>query len=284
MERGGLVEARHRVHGVMVRDGEIEAWGEPGLVAFMRSAAKPFQALPLVRARDDLSAEEIAIACASHGASPEQLAAVEALLARSGSSEDDLECGPENGSRVRHNCSGKHAGMLAVCAARGWPRAGYRLPDHPLQREILGIVADAADHSLEDVPTATDGCGVVTFGLPLHRMAHMFSRLVRGELKGADAVVASMTANPALVEGPGRAATEVMVALPGAVAKGGAEGLLCIGLPDGTGYALKAEDGADRAALPAAARILGISASVDIPLENSRGERVGRIAADPVPL
>jgi L-asparaginase II len=283
VERGGLVEATHRVHAVRVRDGEIvEAWGEPGRLTFMRSAAKPFQALPLVRARDDLSSAEVAIACASHRASPEQLAAVDALLARSGSSEEALECGPENGSRLRHNCSGKHAGMLAVCAARGWPREGYRLPDHPLQREILGIVSVAAEHALAEIPTATDGCGVVTFGVSLERMAHMFSRLVRGELEGGGAVVAAMTAHPGLVEGPGRAATEVMVVLPGAVAKGGAEGLLCIGLPDGTGYALKAEDGADRAALPAAAHILGVSASSEIAIQNSRGERVGRIAVDPV--
>src|ERR687892_2832930 len=99
----------------------------------MRSAAKPFQALPLARACVDLTEEELAIACASHGAAPEQVAAVEALLARSGSSEDDLECGPENGSRLRHNCSGKHAGMLALCRANGWRTEGYRLSEHPVQ-------------------------------------------------------------------------------------------------------------------------------------------------------
>lgn len=273
------MEARHRVHAVVVREGDVEeSWGDARLVTYMRSAAKPFQALPA--AELDLTANELAIACASHGADPEQLDAVRALLARSGSGEEDLECGPEQGSRLKHNCSGKHAAMLAVCAARGWPREGYRLPGHPLQQEILAIVAGAAERPAGEIPTANDGCGVVTFGLPLERIAHMFARLAQGDLAGSTRVVAAMTAHPKLVEGPAWAATEVMLALPGAVAKGGAEGLLCVGLPDGRGLALKAEDGASRATAPAAARILGISALAETPLVNSRGERVGTIVAE----
>ena len=101
---------------------------------------------------------------------PSSSAAVKLLLARSWSSEDDLECGPVEGSRLRHNCSGKHAGMLAVCAARGWPREDYRLPDHPLQQEIVALVAEAAG-AKKGLPTAIDGCGVVTFALPLENMA-----------------------------------------------------------------------------------------------------------------
>jgi L-asparaginase II len=276
--RGPLVEARHRVHAAVVREGKLlEAYGDPRLVTFLRSAAKPFQALPTVAL--GLTTEELAIACASHGAAPEQLAAVRALLARSGSGEEELECGPEGGSRLRHNCSGKHAGMLAVCAARGWPRFGYRLPDHPLQAEIRGIVAEAAEQPLAEIPTAVDGCGVVTFGLPLESAARMFSRLVRGELAGAEDVVAAMTSRPELVEGPGWAATELMLAVPGAVAKGGADGLLCIGLPDGSGVALKVEDGAARAMLPAAGHLLGIAELTRVLVENSRGEVVGEIRA-----
>ena len=282
VERAGLVEAEHRVHAVTVRDGEVvEAWGDPGLVTFMRSAAKPFQALPLVRARVDLSEEELAIACASHGAAPAQLAAVEALLARSASTEDDLECGPENGSRLRHNCSGKHAGMLCACAARGWERHGYRLPGHPLQRELLALVEEATGSVVES--TAIDGCGVVTFALTLAAMANGFARLATGEVAGGREVVAAMSGHPELVEGKGRAATEVMRALPGAVAKGGAEGLLCVGLPDGTGYALKVEDGAARATGPAAGLLLGLSALAETALENSRGEEVGKIRPSAFP-
>ena len=171
--------------------------------------------------------------------------------------------------------------MLCTCAARGWERRGYRLPQHPLQQELLALVEDAAQTSA--VRTAVDGCGVVTFAFPLAATANAFARLVMGELAGVREIVAAMTSRPDLVEGPGHAATEIMVALPGAVAKGGAEGLLCIGLPDGTGIALKTEDGAARATLPAAAQLLGISALTEIPTENSRGEEVGKIRPSPSP-
>jgi L-asparaginase II len=282
VERGPLVESRHRVHAVAVRDDKVlKAWGDPGLVTFLRSSAKPFQAFPV--AGIDVPSEELAVACASHAAAPEQLEAVRALLARSGSAEADLECGPEQGSKLRHNCSGKHAGMLLVCAERGWPRSGYRLPEHPLQQELAGIVADAAGLPPREIPTARDGCGVVTFGLPLERMARMFSRLVLGELDAAERIVAAMTAHPELIEGRGCPATEVMLELPGAVAKGGAEGLLCIGLPDGTGYALKVEDGAARPTGPAAGAILGLTELTEQPLANSRGEEVGKIRPSPFP-
>lgn len=279
VERGGIVESRHRVHAVKLRDGRVtEAWGDPHLVTFMRSAAKPLQALPLVRAYESLPEEEVAIACASHGAAPEQLEAVKHLLARSWSSEEDLECGPVEGSRLRHNCSGKHAGMLAVCAARGWPKRGYRLPDHPLQQEIASLVAEAAGAE-DELPAATDGCGVVTFAMPLDRMATAFSRLAQEELEGAARITEAMTALPELVEGAGRTATEVMKALSGAVAKGGAEGLLCVGLPDGTAFALKAEDGASRPLSPAAGHVLSVPSLESSSVENSRGDVVGSVFA-----
>ena len=262
-----MVESRHRVHAVRVdaSGAAVESRGDPGLVTFMRSAAKPIQALALVRAYSDLVDEDVAIASASHGARAEQLAAVRELLARAGAGEDDLECGPVDGSRLNHNCSGKHAGFLCVCAAHGWPFEGYRLREHPLQREVLAAV---------------DGCGVVTFGLSLGQMAAAFGRLVRNELEGADRVVSAMTAHPALVEGPGAAATEVMQAIPGAVAKGGAEGVLCAGLADGTALALKVEDGASRATLPAAAALLDLADLRVSTIRNSRGEAVGEIEAE----
>jgi L-asparaginase II len=279
VERGGVVESRHRVHAVRTDGGEAtEAWGDPELVTFMRSAAKPLQALALVRVYESLLDEEVAIASASHEALPEQLEAVKLLLARSWSSEDDLECGPVEGSRLRHNCSGKHAGMLAVCAAHGWPREGYRLPQHPLQEEIASIVADSAA-TKEPPHRAIDGCGVVTFALSLTEMARAFGRLAVGALDGAERVAAAMIAKPELVEGPARTATEVMKELPGVVAKGGAEGLLCVGFPDGVGFALKAEDGGSRALGPAIGSILGIAALIEVPVENSRGDVVGRVVA-----
>jgi L-asparaginase II len=279
VERGGVVESTHHVHAVRVDDGEItQAWGDAALVTFMRSAAKPLQALLLARVYETLADEELAIAAASHEAAPEQLEAVKTLLARSWSSEDDLECGPVEGSRLRHNCSGKHAGMLAVCAARGWPREGYRLSGHPLQAEIAEVVTDAAGAQTAP-PTAVDGCGVVTFALSLTEMARAFGRLGARRLEGADCVVSAMVALPELVEGPSRTATRVMKELPGAVAKGGAEGVLCVGFADGVGFALKCEDGSSRPLGPAAATILNVAALVEMPVENSRGEVVGRVVA-----
>lgn len=256
----------------------VEARGDPGLVTFMRSAAKPLQALLLVRAYDDLADEDVAIAAASHHARAEQLAAVRELLARAGATENDLECGAVNGSRLEHNCSGKHAGFLCVCAARGWPFEGYRLAEHPLQQALEALVSDAA--GADDMASAVDGCGVVTFGLSLERMAASFGRLVRGELDGADRVLAAMTAHPALVEGPGSAATEVMQSVPGAVAKGGAEGVLCVGLPDGSALALKAVDGSSRPVLPAAAALLDLADLGVGTIRNSRGEVVGEVLAE----
>jgi L-asparaginase II len=273
--RGGLVESRHLVHAVVVRDGEVaEAWGDPEVVSFVRSAAKPLQALPLVPY--GLPEDELAIACASHEALPEQLVAVRALLARSGAATADLECGAEHGSKLRHNCSGKHAGFLFLARQRGWPTEGYRLPDHPVQQGVRALVAEIVGRQLE---SAVDGCGVPTFALSLVEMARVFAGLVRGEPAGADAVVAAMTAHPQLIGGPGAVDTLVMRALPGSVAKRGAEGVLCVGLPDSAGVALKVDDGANRAAYAAAGLVLGIAELVERPIRNSRGETVGTISA-----
>jgi L-asparaginase len=278
VRRGGLVESTHRADAVVVRDGEVvEAWGDPGRVAFVRSAAKPLQALPLVPL--GLPTEELAIACASHEARPDQLVAVRALLERAGVTKDDLECGPEHGSRLRHNCSGKHAGFLLVCRERGWPTEGYRLAEHPLQQEIRRLVAGAAGRAENELETAVDGCGVPTFALSLVEMAGIFAGLVRGEPAGAEAVAAAMTAHAQLVGGPTAVDTLVMRAVPGAVAKRGAEGVLCVGRSDGSGVALKVEDGSNRAAYAAAGVVLGLAELAERPLANSRGEVVGSISA-----
>ena len=272
------MESRHLVHAVVVRDGEVaEAWGDPGVVSFVRSAAKPLQALPLVSF--ELPDDELAIACASHEARPEQLVAVRALLARAGAATEDLECGAEHGSKLRHNCSGKHAGFLFLAHRRGWSSEGYRLPEHPVQQNVRELVAAAVGKDPADLDTAVDGCGVPTFALSLVEMARVFGALVRGEPAGADAVVRAMTAHPQLIGGPGAVDTLVMRALPGSVAKRGAEGVLCVGLADGAGIALKVDDGANRAAYAAAGLVLGIAELRERPVRNSRGETVGTISA-----
>ena len=248
--RGETVESVHRVHAVAVKGGKVvAAAGDPGFVTFMRSAAKPIQAQPLARAREDLDDRDLAIASASHLADEAQLAAVQALLAKAPATEDDLECGPFQGSRLKHNCSGKHAGMLALCHAQGWPYEGYRLAEHPCQQAMLAEVAELAGTS--EIPTAVDGCGVITFALPLERIAAAFTRI-------DERIAAAMRSYPELIRGPGALDTNLMQALPGWTAKGGAEGLLCAASPEGLGLALKVEDGTQRALQPAVGSFLDL--------------------------
>ncbi len=276
--RGDVVEAVHRVHAVAVRDGEILATAGNGeLVCYLRSSAKPIQAHQLVRAYADLDDAEIAIACASHRAEPAQIEAARRLLARAGATEDDLECGEQEcrpPGRIHHNCSGKHAGMLAACRANGWPLAGYTQPEHPLQQAIARDVEEAS--GVSDHATAIDGCGVPCFAMPLPAMARLLTR--------AEARVArAMRARPELVGGTGAPDTELMRALPGWIAKGGAEGLFCAAAPDGIGVALKIEDGSFRAMKPALHRFFLDALGVElhgfdrVALRNSRGEPVGEL-------
>jgi len=279
--RNGTVEAVHRVHAVAVRDGAVVAEaGDAGLTCFMRSSSKPLQALPLVRARGDLTTEDVAIACASHRATPAQLQAAAALLAKAEATEDDLELGLQEGrpaGKLSNNCSGKHAGMLALCRAHGWPTQGYRLPDHPVQRACAAAHAEAADAGEDELATATDGCGVVTFALPLERMAHAFARLPH--LDGGARVVEAMRARPDLVGAADGADVLLMqLAGPRFVAKGGAEGLLCaVDLATGTGYALKCEDGAHRGMVAAVAAFLDVGLPPTL-VRNTRGEVVGDVS------
>jgi L-asparaginase II len=282
VRRGEIVEAVHRVHAVAVQDGAVIAEaGDSALVAFMRSSSKPLQALPVARARDDLDSRELAIASASHLADEAQLAAVRSLLAKAPASEDELECGPEGNppSRLNHNCSGKHAGMLALCRAQGWASAGYRLEGHPVQSAMLAVHGEAAEVSVDEIPSAVDGCGVLTFALPLERTAHAFARLE--QLDGGDRIAAAMREHPELIRGPLATDTRLMRALPGWIAKGGAEGLLCAA-GNGVGVALKCEDGNGRALGPAASAFfrrldLDLGELAVTPVENSHGETVGEI-------
>jgi L-asparaginase II len=280
--RGGMVEAAHRVHAVAVADGAIvESCRDPGLVTFLRSSAKPLQALPVIRAWPELDDAEIAIACASHLHRPDQLDPVRSLLAKAHAAEDDLECGAEP-TRLKHNCSGKHAAMLALCRRRGWPTAGYRLAEHPCQEAMLAEVATAAEVEPSSISTAVDGCGVPTFVLSLERMAHAFSRLesLNGGARAADA----MRAHPELIRGAGAADTELMRLGQGWVAKGGAEGLLCAVSRERLGVALKVEDGSTRAVRSGLAAFLSrlghdVGDLGVVPVTNSRGEVVGELRA-----
>jgi L-asparaginase II len=172
--------------------------------------------------------------------------------------------------------------MLALCRAHGWPTAGYRLPDHPVQQACRDAHAEAAEVDAGELATAIDGCGVVTFALPLERMAHAYARLPH--LPGGDRIVQAMRAHPDLVGGPDGADFRLMRAAAGWFAKVGAEGLLCAAGPDGTAIALKSEDGSSRPLEPALAAFLqplgtALPGLAETPILNSRGERVGELAA-----
>ncbi len=267
VRRGGVVEASHRVHAATTWG---ESRGDPELVCFLRSSAKPLQAIPFVDGYDRLDDDEIAIACASHRAEPAQLAAVRKVLARAGATVDDLEngeqeCRPEG--RLGHNCSGKHAGMLAACRANGWPLHPYRDPRHPLQERIAELVGGREYE--------TDGCGVPTFAVSLQDAAALLTRVPAR-------IRAAMLARPELVGGSTDAVdTDLMRLGRGWIAKGGAEGLFCAAHADGRGLALKAEDGAYRAIRPALGALLGIDELAETPVRNSRGETVGAICLAP---
>jgi L-asparaginase II len=261
VRRGGVVEATHLVH---VRSTAADAYGDD-VRCFLRSSLKPVQAIPLLDGYGDLADDEVAIACASHQAEPAQLDAVRKLLGRADASADDLENGLQDGrpeGRLGHNCSGKHAGMLAACRAHGWPLHPYRAVDHPLQLRVAELVGGG------DV--AVDGCGVPTFAMALSRMCEVF-------LLAPPRIRAAMAARPELVGGKGADDTDLMRARPGWFAKRGAEGLFCVS--DGeNAWTLKVEDGASRAVRPVLGRLFEIDELREVDLRNSRGEVVGSIA------
>ena len=284
VRRGSFVESVHEVHGVAVRDGEtVVSFGDASLTASLRSAAKPLQALPLARAYTDLGEEELAIASASHYGTPRHIEAVRRLLAVTGGSEDELDCGRQEGrpqEAIYDNCSGKHAGMLATCRAHGWPVEGYRRADHPLQQLLLEEVAAATEVDPHAIGTGVDGCGVVAFAVPLERAAHAFARLE--SLEGGDRIAAAMRAHPVLVGGEGATDTVMMQTHPGTIAKGGADGLLCAG-GRGTGLALKVADGNGRALRPALAALAGdlgtpLPGFAEVSLPNRHGEPAATVS------
>ncbi len=318
VRRGGLVESVHRGRLVLrdARGQRLDSSGDPEGYVYLRSSAKPFQALPLFLsgAADalGLTDQEIAVACASHNAEPSHLAAVRSILRKAGLCEEDLQNGahpplhaPSAASLVRSgetpraihgNCSGKHAGMLAVCVHAGWAPKGYRDPEGPLQRLVRRTVAKACGVEPRSVCLAGDGCGVPVFALPLENLALGFARLAAGgaeglpyDLNGAMRKVRdAMRAHPYMVAGTGRFDTKLM-RTTNLVAKGGAEGVFACGsgAEPGWGLALKISDGAGRAVAPAALAALarrGVEVPAEMarfPVTNLRGETVGEVTPLP---
>ncbi len=276
VSRGGRIESVHRVRLAVAADGVlVRRSGNVAAPVFTRSAIKPFQALPLV---EDgvvdalgLTGEELALCCSSHNGEPAHVAAARSILEKAGVDEEALVCGPhapyheptawslavsgETPTRIHNNCSGKHAGMLALARHNGWPTDGYHRPDHPAQRRVASTLASWSGVPEDAIPQATDGCGVVTFALPLEALATAFGRLARASREPdgpAGRVVGAMTLHPFFAGGTDRLCTELMAITGGRVfAKTGAEGVYGAGVPgSGLGIAVKVEDGAKRASEP----------------------------------
>lgn len=276
--RGPIVESVHYgAIAVSDVDGNLLAWaGNPGTIAYYRSSSKPIQAVPLVESGGadhfGLSDEEIAVVCGSHGGEDIHVRAVMNILDKIGVRPDALACGvhmpydkatseqlEESGdapTALHNNCSGKHAGMLALARFYGWPIGGYENPHHPVQQLLREVVAQFAGMEPKQVAVGVDGCGVCTFSVPVSRMALSFARLAqpgfwpeprRGAVRR---ITHAMIAHPEMVAArQGRIDTDLMRAAGGTViAKAGAEGVYCaarlaIDGEPGAGFALKLLDG-----------------------------------------
>ena len=298
--RGGILESTHRGSiAVVDATGRLVAFaGDPAFRTCLRSAAKPFQAIPLLEYGGvdeyDLTPEEIALTCASHGGEPVHVGTAAALLRKGDFVEEDLLCGAhlpydekasadlrasgEPPSPLHNNCSGKHAGMLLATQAMDVPSSLYIDADHPLQVLMRSTLADFSGLLPDDVPIAVDGCGVPAFFLPLHRAALAYARLMSRTLEryseSASTIVDAMTSFPEYVAGNWSMTTPLMAAFGGELlAKEGAEGFytmalspsLCseltetLRLPDdcALGVALKIDDGSmDRGRNPVILRLL----------------------------
>ncbi|RJK97727.1 asparaginase [Vallicoccus soli] len=281
--RSGVVESTHTATvAVLGADGALlHAAGDVDAPVFPRSSNKPLQAVGLLEAGLDLPDDLLALACASHSGEPYHVAGVRRLLATAGLDESALRTPPDlpldreaatrllraGGGRdpVLMNCSGKHAGMLAACVAAGWPTGSYLDADHPLQRGLRAAVERLTGEPVAAV--GVDGCGAPLFAVGTAGLARGFAALATApEGTPEHRVARAMTAHPELVGGTGRDVTRAMRAVPGLVAKDGAEGVYAAGLASGAAVALKVHDGAERARpglLVAALRRAGLPDGTD---------------------
>lgn len=332
VRRGAITESRHRGHLAAVDSAaQVRAFlGAPETVTYLRSSAKPFQALPLIASgaadRFGFTARELAIACASHNGEPIHTGTVAGMLRKIGLRKSALRCGvhepfsKEVAERLRrsgkrpdvlqNNCSGKHAGMLALALHLGAPVETYDSPGHPVQLMIGRTVAQFSGVALEDIAVGVDGCGAPIFGITVRAMALMYARLVAPPAEfdeptraACERIVSAMIECPEMIGGGSateqRLDTEMIRAGRGRlISKIGAEGVYTVGVlpspkwPAGLGLALKIEDGEDRRARPVvvieALRQLGVLegealAQVEpyasFPVRNHRGESVGQVRA-----
>jgi L-asparaginase II len=278
--RGGVAESVHYgAAAVADRTGRLVAWvGDPRARTFLRSSAKPFQAIPLVESGGfdsfGLTPRQLALICASHSGTDAHKAMAESIQAKVGVTESYLLCGTHPPSDVdtwnrmreagepltpnRHNCSGKHSGMLALARYLGLPLDSYIDPDHPVQDRILETFSAMCGLMPGEVVLGVDGCSVPTFAVPLIAAATGYARLADPSglsperARAVRRIVEAMTSNPDMVDGPGRFDTRLMQASAGRIlSKGGAEGFRGLAIMPGAlgrgspglGVVIKVADG-----------------------------------------
>lgn len=329
VKRGSITESRHRGHIVAVEpDGNIVAsLGSPHNVTFLRSSAKPIQALPLLVSgaadRFGFTDREVALACGSHNGEPIHTELAASMLRKIGLGPEALKCGAhepygteaalelrsrgEQPNALHNNCSGKHAGMLAVAVHLGAPTENYDSPENPVQKSIADTLARFSGVAVTDMVVGVDGCAAPNFGITVKAMALAYARLVsppsdfdKATREACERIVRVMSAYPELIGGTSeRLDTEIMRAAPGRlISKVGAEGVYTAGItpceewPKGLGLAIKIEDGDDKRARPVAVieslrqlevlpdeSLEAVSRYAFFPVRNWRGDVVGEISA-----
>jgi L-asparaginase II len=272
--RSGFVESRHRGAVVALNSDGTFAFtaGSANAPIFPRSSNKPLQAVAMLKAGLPLDGELLALAAASHSGEDFHAQGVIDILDFAGLTEEDLQCPPglpmdeptarrliresdEPTSRVRYNCSGKHAAMLATCIANEWPTETYRDPEHPLQLHIRRTIEELAREPVAAI--GVDGCGAPVFALTLGGLARSFRALVRAEPGTPERQVAdAMRKFPSWTSGTTRDENRLMTEIPGLLLKAGAEGVDAFALPDGSAAAVKIDDGNARARTPVTVAIL----------------------------
>ena len=277
--RGGIVESRHRgAYAVVDRNGHVvQAEGAIAAAVYPRSAVKAFQCLPVIESgaadRFGFTPEEIALCCSSHNGEPDHVRVARSMLAKAGNAEDNYECGAHwpagevarfdlirtghDCGQVHNNCSGKHAGMLALARQIGADPHGYTTREHPVQQLIEKTMGDICGVDLRDQPWGIDGCSVPAWAMPLKNLALGFAKFRDPEFAPGRRIIDAVRANPFMVAGSGDFDTLVMTSVPRVFVKSGAEGVYCGCVPHaGLGIALKVDDGASRASEVAMASVL----------------------------
>jgi L-asparaginase len=255
--REGVAESHHIAHVAVCDDRgrTLSVAGNGELGTFIRSALKPFQALAVTASgaleRYALDDRDLAIMCGSHQGSIEQARQAFHILWQADLDPTALRCPIPAGKKspLEHNCSGKHAGMLAVCQQRSWPLESYLDRNHPVQKLILARISELLGMPADEFICAHDDCGAPTYLMQLSQMATLFAMLSSGNSLEMERIVRAMTHHPDMIGGPNTFDTNLIEITNGAlVSKAGAEGIQCIGrVGDGLGLAIKVIDGSKRA-------------------------------------